>query len=223
MKRVKWLAASWPSSVRQLAQRIRADVFTPERMSGFLVTRVRDSSIEARFIEKLISEEVINDPFGNEIRFERISYIETAFRFSNEFPEVELLNPPRSIGPFSSRVLQICGFEAAWKNLNIDVLVWADNVQKQIGGQIVIDRAHVKDVVLDKTVNFEATLSGTRDVRPAMRTLLEGREHTLDKLNFSVNSGGRGIRIQISADGSMQASNGTSDELVIAIRKALPR
>jgi hypothetical protein len=209
--------------MRQLAQRIRADILTPESMSGFLVTRVRESSIEARFIEKLISEELITDPFGNDIRFERISYVETAFSFSNEFPEVELLNPPRSIGPFSSRVLQICNFEAAWTNLNVDVLMWADNVQEQIGDQIVIDRAHVRDVVFDEAVNFEATLSGTKDVRPSMRALLGKRQHTLDKVHFSVNSGGRAVRIQISADGSMQAPDGISDELVLAIRQALPR
>lgn len=223
MKRIRWLAGSWPLSMRQLAQRIRADALTPEGMSGFLVTRVREGSIEARFIEKLIFEEVITDPFGKEFRFERTSYVETAFRFSNEFPEVELTNPPRSIGPFSSRVLQICGFEAAWTDLNVDVLTWADNVQKQIGDRIVIDRAHVKDVVLDEAVNFEATLTGTRDVRPSMRALLGGRQHTLDKLNFSVNISDRATRIQISADGSMQAPSGTSEELVLAVRKALPR
>jgi hypothetical protein len=223
MKRVRWLGGSWPLSMRQLAQRIRADILTPEKMSGFLVTRVRESSIEARFIEKLISEESITDPFGNEIRFERVSYVETAFRFSNEFPEVELLNPPRSIGPFSSRVLRICSFEAAWTDLNVDVLEWADRVQEQIGVQIVIDRAHVRDVVFDEAVNFEATLSGTRDVRPSMRALLGERQHTLDKLHFSLNSAGRAARIQISADGSMQAPHGISDELVQAIRQALPR
>lgn len=223
MKRVKWLAGSWPLSMRQLAQRIRADVLTPERMSGFLVTRVRENSIEARFIEKIVSEETITDPFENEIRFERISYIETAFRFSDEFPEVELRNAPRSIGPFSSRVSQICSFEAGWANLNVDVLMWADNVQEQIGNQIVIDRAHVKDVVFDEAVNFEATLSGTRDVRPSMKALLGERQHTLDKLHFSVNSGAREVRVQISADGSMQAPNDIPDELVLAIRQALPR
>jgi hypothetical protein len=223
MKRIKWLAGSWPLSMRQLAQRIRADVLTPESMSGFLITRVREASIEARFIEKLISDELITDPFGNEVRFERVSYVETAFRFSNEFPQVELLNPPRSIGPFSSRVMQICSFQAAWTNLNIDVLAWADKVQEQIGAQIVIDRAHVKDVLLDESVTFEAMLSGTRDVRPSMRALLEGRPHTLDKLHFSMNSAGRAVRVQISSDGSMQAANGISDELILAIRAALPR
>jgi hypothetical protein len=116
MKRVKWLAGSWPISMRQLALRIRADILTPEKMSGFMVTRVRESFIEARFFEKNISEELITDPFGNEIKSERISYVETAFHFSNEFPQVELLNPPRSIGPFSSRVLQICNFEASWES-----------------------------------------------------------------------------------------------------------
>jgi len=223
MKRIKWLAGSWPLSIRQLAQRIRVDVLTPESMSGFLVTRVRESSIEARFIEKIISEESIIDPFGNEIKFERTSYVETAFRFSSEFPEVELLNPPRSIGPFSSRILQICNFEAAWANLNVDVLAWADNIQKNIADKIIIDRAHVKDVVFDDDVSFEATLSGTKDVRPSMRSLLGGRQHTLDKLYISVNTGGRGSRIKISADGSMQAPGDIPDELVQAIRHALPR
>ncbi len=223
MKRIRWLAGMWPLSMRQMAQRIRADALTPEKMSGFLITRIRESSIEARFIEKLVSEEVLTDPFGNEFRFERTSYIETAFRFADEFPEVELLNPPRSIGPFCSRVLQICGFEAAWKDLNIDVLAWADNVQGQTGDRVIIDRAHVRDVVIDEAVNFEATLSGTRDVRSSMRALLRGRKYTLDRLNFSINSGGRAIRVQISTDGSMQAPSSISDELVLAIKKALPR
>jgi hypothetical protein len=209
--------------MRQLALRIRADILTPEKMSGFMVTRVRESFIEARFFEKNISEELITDPFGNEIKSERISYVETAFHFSNEFPQVELLNPPRSIGPFSSRVLQICNFEASWTDLNVDVLVWADNVQEQIGNQIVIDRVHVRDVMFDEAVNFEATLFGTKDVRSSMVALLGGRKHTLDKVHFSVNSGGRAMRVQIAADGSMQAPNGISDELVLAIRQALPK
>ncbi|MFC5864650.1 hypothetical protein ACFPT7_20240 [Acidicapsa dinghuensis] len=222
MKRVKWLAGSWPISVRQLAQKIRADVLTPEKMSGFLVTRVRENSIDARFIEKIISEEMITDPFGNEISFERTSYIETAFRFSNEFPEVELLNPPRSIGPFTSRMLQICNFEAAWSNLNVDVLEWADNVQRKIGEPITIDRAHVRDVVFDDAVNFEATLTGTKDVRPSMRALLGARQHTLDKLNLSASIAGRNVRVQLSSDAGMQAPNGIPEEIILAVRQALP-
>jgi hypothetical protein len=101
--------------------------------------------------------------------------------------------------------------------------VWASNVQKLIGGHIVIDRAHVRDVVFDEAVNFEATISGTRDVRPSMKSLVGERQHTLDRLQFSMNRGGQSARVQISTDGSMQAPSGISDEVVIAIRNALPR
>jgi hypothetical protein len=94
---------------------------------------------------------------------------------------------------------------------------------KLLGNQIVIDRVHVRDVMFDEAVNFEATLFGTKDVRSSMVALLGGRKHTLDKVHFSVNSGGRAMRVQIAADGSMQAPNGISDELVLAIRQALPK
>ena len=223
MKRIRWLAASWPLSIRQLAQKIRGDILTPDKMSGFLVTRIRETSIDARFIEKIVLEEVLTDPFGNETIFERVSYLETAFLFSNEFPEVELVNPPRSIGAFSSRIVQICNFEAAWSNLKVDVLVWADRIQKEVGQRVVIDRIHVRDVIFDEVMNFEAMLSGTRDVRPSMASLLGGRQHTLDKVHFSMQVGGSTVRVQLTSDATMQAPIAISDELILAIRKSLPR
>ncbi len=40
--------------------------FSNEDNDGVLIARVRDSFLEGRFFEKVVSEETVRDPFGNE-------------------------------------------------------------------------------------------------------------------------------------------------------------
>ena len=96
MKRVKWFNADWPLSLRTIATRMRASSFTPESNDGFFVERSRDNMIEGRYIEKMSYQEVLDDPFGNKLTFDRLVYRQVMFVLFNDFPRFEMRDAPRS-------------------------------------------------------------------------------------------------------------------------------
>lgn len=222
MKRVRWLGAQWPITMRQLAQRLRADALTPEGSSGFVITRVRDQQIEAKFVEKWLTEDVVTDPFGTTVTYERVLFKEPRFTFAAAFPQVELVDPPRSINSLASRLLQIMDFKLGWNPLKVDVLRWADNIQGLTKSPITVQQIRLKGMMLDEFTGLDAVITGTRDVKLITEKFLRGRSHQIEKIQISFLANRRDLRIQLSADGSIQSPDYTSAESVALIKEAIP-
>src|SRR5687768_2763888 len=94
--RHRWLRAEWPLSIRALAARLKAVPFSVATSQGFVIDRVRDRSIEARFVERTEFTETIVDPFGTETQLPRLQFIQCPFAVYEEFPQLELIDCPRS-------------------------------------------------------------------------------------------------------------------------------
>ncbi|PQV45031.1 hypothetical protein B0G83_119103 [Paraburkholderia sp. BL21I4N1] len=62
MTRYRWLQADWPLPVRSLATQIRQRSFSDDGSSGFILDRVLDDFLEARYVERYEYEETIADP-----------------------------------------------------------------------------------------------------------------------------------------------------------------
>ena len=223
MTRYRWLQAEWPMATRTLARRMRQQEFIEGRASGFILDRVRDDSLEARFVERYEYTETVSDPYGKEMTFDRLEFRQTAFRAHQYWPGLELLDASRSTQSLVSGLLEACDFELSISPIEVNVLAWADEFQRMLGADAVIDSLQVATLMVADGVKAKVLLKGERDVRAACKELVQGRKHVLEKLQLRVVVGGaRTTVVLTNAAGARVDGGDVPAELVDNLRVSLP-
>jgi hypothetical protein len=223
MTRYRWLQAEWPMATRTLARRMRQQEFTEGRASGFILDRVRDDSLEARFVERYEYTETVSDPYGKELTFDRLEFRQTAFRANQGWPGLELLDAPRATQSLVSSLLETCNFELSISPIDVNVLAWADEFQRMLGADAVIDSLQVAALMVADGVKAKVLLKGERDVRVACKELVQGRKHLLEKLQLRLVVGGGRITVVLTnAAGARVDGSDVPVELADCLRASLP-
>lgn len=223
MTRYRWLKAEWPMATRTLAKRMRQLEFSEGRGNGFILDRVRDDSLEARFVERYEYTETVSDPYGKELTFDRLEFRQTAFRASPGWPGLELLDAPRSTQSLVSSLLEVCKFELSISPIDVNVMEWADAVQQALRVDALIDSLQIAALVVADGVRGKVLLKGDKDVRAAYRELVQGRRHLLEKLQLRIIFQGSRSTVTLSSiAGAKVDGSDTPSEVVEHLRACLP-
>ncbi|WP_063899299.1 hypothetical protein [Burkholderia ubonensis] len=224
MSRYRWLQADWPMPVRTLAKQIRQRSFSDDESSGFILDRVRDDFLEARYVERYEYEETVSDPFGKALTFNRLEFHQTSFRAAPEWPGLELVDAPRSTQSLVSQLLEIADFALSIAPLMVDVMTWANVFQEHFGSRVVIDSIQLGALHIDKSVRAKVMLKGEEDVRSACKELIAGRKHVLEKLQFRVARGDLRTAVLIANNAAVRIDgNDLHDDVLVALRNSLPK
>ncbi len=221
MKRLRWYKVEWPSSIRELAKRIKLRIFDDESGHGFLIDRVRDDFLEARYVERVEFTDVVIDPFGKELKFERVEFRNTLFRASSSSPGLELIDPPRSVQALMNRLSEAVDFEVAITPAVIDVLSWSTVLQSAGGVVASVDSLQIGALEIEPGIVAKVLIKGDRDVRTACATLTSDRKFAIEKVQLRLAPPYRGT-IVLSATGSAALSSEDSiEEFLVPLRAAL--
>lgn len=221
MRRVRWLGARWPVSMRTLASRMKEQLFTIESFDGFVIHRVREHSIEGDYVEKLSYQETVTDPFGNETIFDRVRYRRIEFTLFSEFPNIELRDAHRSTREFVSKLLELCSFSLSIEPVAVNLLRWADDFQRALGEKTVIDSVQVSGLELEAGVYGKVLIKGDRDVRDALDHLSQKRKFELEKIQVKARIGQQVVPIHLSGSGSARIPVDHWNDLLPMLRTSL--
>lgn len=218
MNRCRWLRADWPTSPRKLAKLLSTRSFTSKSDSGFIVDRVRDTYLEAKYVERIEFTERIMDPFGAEYLIKRLEYRQSSFRAASDMPGLEIYDPPRA-SRLLAELQEVCDFDLVIANLNIDVLKWAAQLSKALPTKASVCTVQVGELAVASGVTAKVLVSGTGDVRSATDKLIAGKRAVTEKVHvrFAVNHS----PLQLSRTGSAKFSSEQGDELLPILRSTL--
>jgi hypothetical protein len=223
MARYRWLNAEWPMTTRTLAKRIRQQEFGEGRANGFILDRVRDDALEARFVERYEYTETVSDPYGKELTFERLEFRQAAFRATASWPGIEIVDAPRSTQSLVSSLLEACNFELSISPINVNVMEWANELQHALGADALIDSLQIAALVVAEGVKGKVLLKGDKDVRAAYKALVHGRSHLLEKLQLRMLFQGTGCTVTLSnVAGAKVDGSDTPTALIQQLRASLP-
>lgn len=221
MKRYRWLKARWPVSMRVLAKRLRAKAFDGVQVEGFVLDRVRDDFIDARFVEKVEYDDTVTDPFGVESSFHRLEYRKCEFKAMLDGPGLELVDAPRTVQTMVSRLAEATDFALAISPLSVDVLAWAAAVQRRLNVAGVVDSLQVGAVELSQGVQAKAVVKGAGDVLAAAQVLVLGKQHVIEKVQIRF-SGLKRMTLLLTKSGVARFEQDPSEELLAVVRSSLP-
>lgn len=222
MKRVRWLSAKWPVSMRTLGARMKTQIFTPESFDGFVIERIRDSSIEAHFIEKMTFQETTTDPFGKVEIIDRIAYRDVEFTLFSDFPNIELRNSQRSTKEFVSKLLELCNFSLTVNPVSVNLLEWVQVIQRQTQQKLLVDSLQISGLELEEGVSAKVLLKGDKDVREAMQHLSVRKKFTLEKMQVKIPMGSQTVPVHLANTGSVKIPVDHFNDLVPLLRSTLP-
>lgn len=183
-RRYRWLRAEWPISMRTLGKRLKARPFGSDVTHGFVIDRIRDDLLEARYVERLEYTETITDPFGAELRFERVEFRQSFFRATVFGAGLEIRDPPRSVQPLMNRLSEATDFQVAITPHSVDVLAWAARFQSASSLSVLVDSLQMNSLQVEEGVIAKVVIKGDRDVRHACSTLAHNRKFSLERIQL---------------------------------------
>lgn len=223
MKRFRWFSAEWPIEIRELSRRLKRRNFSPESGHGFIIDRVRDNYLEARYIEQIKYTDIVIDPFGKEFSFDRIEFRQTLFRATEYGPGLELINAPRSLQPLMNRLSESVDFEIAINSISVDVLSWSEFFESLCGLSFVVNSLQIGELEIETGINAKILLKGSRDVRIASCNLTNNKKHKVEKLQLQLSKP-HGGTVTLSATGSVSVSSESlADQLTQPLRASLAK
>ena len=221
MKRLRWLEVEMPFSIRTFGNKLKKLAYTNDLSEGFIVDRIRDTYLEARFVEKIPIHEMGHDPLGNEYVFEHVDYRQTEFRVTQDYPHLELTNAPRGIQSFTSRLTEIGDFTLSVSAIETDVLRWAEKLNRTFPEQFTVDAAQASGLIIEDNVTARVILNGTVDVRRALDRFTGKSRSGVDRLQIRFSRGQEIARAILFSDGAARVINDPTQELIPMLRKAL--
>lgn len=219
--RYKWLNVEWPLSIAQLAARMKSMEFNSTQQHGFVIDKVRDDTLEARYVERISYTDTIIDPFGNETSFDRMEYRQSAFRLTKAPPTLEFINSPRSLQAVLSRFSEISDFTVSIEELQVDVLVWAEELLKAVRGAGVLDSMQISRLELGNKVFAKVLVSGEKDIKDACAQLIGDRKHTLEKIRVRLHSPLKGTIVLSNGGAATLSIEEVSEHVASLLRGAL--
>jgi len=221
MKRYRWFQVEWPTSIRTLAKRIKMRTFEGESGHGFFIDRVRDDYLEARYVERVEYTDVVIDPFGKELTFDRVEFRQTLFRASSAAPGLELIDPPRNVQALMNRLSEAVDFEVAITPAIVDVLSWSAVLQNVGGVSSVVDSLQIGALEIEAGIVAKVVIKGDRDVRAACAGLTQDRKFAMEKIQLRLSSPYRGTVVLSSAGAATLSAEDTIENLLMPLRLAL--
>lgn len=224
MNRVRWFRAHLSHNMRALATKIANAPLEMDGLMGFRIDRVRNDTLEATYHERFSWTERSVDPFGREFAFERSEYKSLRFIISKNYPELELIDAPRGLTSFFSRLAEMTDFETTIEPLSVKVLDWAAAIQKLRAAEFRVAGITASDLSVEEGVIGRLTVaSRERDVEGALTRLLAKRTYTVQKLQVVLGNRFNPDSLVLSADGSIRSDNELDIDVVKEVRAALPK
>jgi hypothetical protein len=209
-------------SLRVLSGRMRQSAFTETSKDGFLLERTREDRIEGRYIEKVKYEEIFSDPFGRELKFDRVSYHQVQFTIYRDFPQLELRDAPRSLQSFIAKMLAITDFAMTAAPVTVEVMTWASALRDLVDAEMILDTVQLSEVAISPDTVGTVLLKGKRDVRKAMKELVAGRTHRVDKAGVFWKNERETVKVGLTSAGSVKVDR-LDDDLLAILRKSFPK
>ncbi len=134
--KTKWLKVKIPIELTKFIDILNENQYRLESKNGFELIDFNKTELHAKFIEKVISKEVIIDPFGNSNEIEITRYLIINFSIykinsNSYFLIVE--SPPRSLKCLTDKLYKIIGFGIFFSNLEINIIYFIKNIQEKYG------------------------------------------------------------------------------------------
>jgi hypothetical protein len=207
MIKYRWLIASLNrNTFADILSGMLKKEFSPKSNSGFRLEYARKDNLKARYIVKNIIQDKYEDPFGNIVVNDIITYDVFDFKLNLNSPNLILKNPPRNIKPFLFALSEASNFKVTIQPLMLNLNNWIDSIETLFGKVMVIKLQGSGLSLSDKT-SAQVLISGTEDVRGHWGSIFPATMPSMDKAKIRLSYDGHITDCELTKQGSAILTN----------------
>jgi hypothetical protein len=190
MTKYQWLYADWLIPINTIRSMMLSYQFTEEGGEGFLLSRAGETFIEGKFIKKneyVVSREM---PLGGHEEVQKLDYSILEFRLSHDKKMgLEIINPPRTIRPFISKMSEMIGLGMIVSEQSIDPLLWVKEIEKK-NDKIWITEMQGTGIRVSNSSVAKFLICGELDVREDFKNFIQDKKYSLKGVKLKVRKTG---------------------------------
>jgi hypothetical protein len=190
--------------------------------SGFRIQDCRRSQIIGRYIVSDIIVDRIIDPFGETHEYQREIFEETCFRINSEFPELELINPPRRQNAFLSAFSVASRFQVSIEPVQIHLKRFIDFFSEMnidsIAKEIVI-----KGAKTEGAVTYKLHIKSDEDARKTAAEIKFIQKPVWEALSFVSKIYGRQFSFIVNNRGRIIVKGKNEEEITEILRTGIQK
>lgn len=185
MNRLQWfrIAPLSRKSLKELSEKMLGMPYGKANRVGFSIENVRSDLISGRFIERTEFTEVIQDPFGVEVKIDRVRFDTTDFTIYTDIQVIECHNPGRNLKGLLNEIAKASNYDVVINRVEIPLREFAVSLESEIP-QLAITKAIADDIVLSDGVLGQLQAAGEADIRGPLQSFLGKRKFELNRIRI---------------------------------------
>ena len=205
MIRTKWLKISTDLSVVTLGEELSKRQIRRGATVGFELSEVQKKSIRGRFIEEIVDNELVVDPFGQEIIHTITRYAVFEFYIVATARRSFLMrvsNPPRSLKSFVSALGEAFGFGFSIDPIELDILALTKYLRRATTARACkIKKARVGAVRLSQSAIARIDVQSSEDAYGELQNVFDLRNSFLERATIELSAEGLNGQLELSSTG----------------------
>ncbi|MCX6952518.1 MAG: hypothetical protein NTV51_10180 [Verrucomicrobia bacterium] len=202
MNRLQWfkIAPLDRKALKVLGEKLLRMPYGHSNRAGFDTEDVRSDFISGRFIERVEFTEVVLDPFGVEMKIDRVRFDMTEFSIYSEIQLIECLNAGRNLNNFLNEIAKASNFSVAISKVEIPLQDFS-KLLKSTASSMLITKALTDDIELGDGVIGQLQAAGAVDIRKSLQRFLGEHKHTINRLRIALEVEGEKLVFEASKAG----------------------
>ncbi|MBU0621669.1 MAG: hypothetical protein KJ795_07465 [Gammaproteobacteria bacterium] len=218
MTRTKWLTLSLAKSTSEISDLLYTQKYLRGHATGFELTDVQRNRIRGKFIEEIIVNEVIIDPFGEEVLNNVRRYSIFEFQISplkkHQFL-VRINNPPRTLKNFIAALTEAFGFGFAIEQLNIDILAMIQHLRRTSDiKRWAIVRVRMANIPLGNSSLAKIEVLSNGDAYQDLQKCMDVKKATLERATVELTDNDITNQIELVSTGVISGEMEVLDQLM---------
>lgn len=219
--RCQWMHAAVDRGLlRTIGTNMLAREYGRRKPSGFRLEATRRDYIEGVHIERLEWDDTFEDPAVGEVTVHRVELRRVRFRLSTEGPELELVNPSRSVRSFLGALNECAGSDVVIQSVRVRPKEWLEALEPEMKRACVLTMS-TEAITLNAGTAAFVRIEGTDDVRPDLKRLLPKYSPDLERLEVAWESPSGPARCELFQAAKASISVGPAEDLIPFLRRGL--
>ncbi|HEY6020086.1 MAG TPA: hypothetical protein VIY48_09335 [Candidatus Paceibacterota bacterium] len=222
MTRTKWLALSLGHSMSEIVGLLEKQQFFRGKASGLELIDVQRNRIRGKFIEEIVTNELVIDPFGEEIlnKVRRYSIFEFQITpLAKKQFLIRINNPPRSLKNFIGILSDAFGFGFAIESPSIDIIAMLQYLRK-LGSikRLTIRKVRMANIALSGSSIAKIEVVSDVDAYQDLQKSMDIKKATLERATVVFKDEGMTGEIELVSTGVISGDIDVLDRLMPAFQ-----
>jgi hypothetical protein len=193
------------STFSKIIEGLKDRKLTKKVQAGFIFEEIREDHFVAKYIEKMVSENEIEDPFGNTFINRFVLYPEIQFHVDLNLSQLTIFEPNK----YSKNLIPILGDILEYNTviepvfLDLNRVLNAKTLAKL---KVKLTAIVIDDLIIDKTARARVQLSSETNLTAHLQSFTRKAPYQIKKIVLERLTTGEDIRIEITASGRISVS-----------------